>query len=325
MTLASQETILGTLPLRSPGPVFDPWQTWAHTRLGAVYEAAREIPFDDTSRFVFFSDCHRGDNSKVDAFAANEALYLNVLQHYYQRGFSYIEVGDGDELWKNVRFSQILHAHRRTFDLLHQFDTTGRLHIVLGNHDISGHQRHCLDKDGIIAEESLILRHVQTGQSLFIVHGHQADFKSDELYAVSRLMVRHIWRRLQLLGFSNLLNYLKDPRRHLDSHTDIEFPAWISQLFHAKKSIERRIISWIEANRQTVICGHTHRPMCAGYGKPPYFNTGSCVIPGTLTGLELQDGALTLVKWSAHPGAKPGQAIAVKRTPLAPSRKLCQI
>ena len=325
MTLASQETLIGTLALRSPGPVPDLWQTWAHTRLSAVYAAAREIPFDDTSRIVFFSDCHRGDNSKADAFAANEALYLNVLEQYYHRGFNYIEVGDGDELWKNGRFSQVLHAHRRTFDLLHQFDAEGRLHIVLGNHDILGHQRHRVNKDGIIAEEGLILRHMQTGQRLFVVHGHQADFKSDELCAVSRLMVRHVWRRLQLLGFNNFLNRLQDLKQNLNSRTVVELPTWISQLFQTKKSIERRIISWIAANRQTVICGHTHRPMCAGYGKPPYFNTGSCVLPGTLTGLELQDGTLTLVQWSARPDAKSGQTIAVKRATLAPSRKLCRI
>lgn len=325
MTLASQEKLVGSLALRSPGPMPDLWQARAYTRLSAVYATAREIPFDNTSRIVFFSDCHRGDNSKADAFAANEALYLTALKHYYHRGFNYIEVGDGDELWKNVRFSQVLHAHRRTFDMLHQFDAEGRLHIVLGNHDISGQQRHRVDKDGIIAEEGLILHHAQTGQRLFVVHGHQADFKSDELSAVSRLMVRHVWRRLQLLGFSNLQNHFQDLKWRLDSRTAVELLTWLSQLLHAKKQIERRIISWIAANRQTLICGHTHRPMFAGYGTPPYFNTGSCVIPGTLTGLELQDGALTLVQWSARPGAKAGQALEVKRAPLAPSRKLCQL
>ena len=32
-------------------------------RLTEVFESAHEIPFDDSGKFVFFSDIHRGDNS----------------------------------------------------------------------------------------------------------------------------------------------------------------------------------------------------------------------------------------------------------------------
>ena len=33
----------------------------------------------------------------------------------------------------------------------------------------------------------------------------------------------------------------------------------------------------------------------------PYFNTGSCVFPSYITGLELVDGALSLVGWRVEP------------------------
>ncbi|MGC1516255.1 MAG: serine/threonine protein phosphatase, partial [Maribacter sp.] len=32
-------------------------------RLSRAYKNAKTIPFDDHSKFILFSDCHRGDNS----------------------------------------------------------------------------------------------------------------------------------------------------------------------------------------------------------------------------------------------------------------------
>ncbi|MBN1262191.1 MAG: serine/threonine protein phosphatase, partial [Anaerolineae bacterium] len=70
------------------------------SRLSGVLASAPEIPFTDDDRFIFFSDCHRGDNSWADDSAHNQSLMFHALQHYYREGFTYIEVGDGDELWE---------------------------------------------------------------------------------------------------------------------------------------------------------------------------------------------------------------------------------
>ncbi len=312
MVITGREARLGTSPLQSPRLGLDIWRAWAHRRLTTVFEAARQVPFDDDSKIVFFSDCHRGDKGKTDAFARNEVLYHSVLDHYYEQGFTYIEVGDGDELWKNGRFSDILRAHGRTFDRLHRFNDRGRLHIVFGNHDIRGPRHSRVSKDGIPAEEGLILTHAKTGQRLFVVHGHQADFTSDGLYAVSRLAVRHVWRRLQLLSMETALRRLQGVVLKLVT-------PGASRII---EKIERRIIEWIQVNRQLVICGHTHRPMSSVYGAPPYFNTGSCVVPGVITGLEIQKGDIALVKWSGPAGEGADQKPAVRRELLAPPKTL---
>ena len=34
-----------------------------HERLTEVLASAPTVEFDDTSRYILFSDCHRGDNS----------------------------------------------------------------------------------------------------------------------------------------------------------------------------------------------------------------------------------------------------------------------
>jgi UDP-2,3-diacylglucosamine pyrophosphatase LpxH len=301
VTLAEGITA-GTFPQPYPTILRNGRRTFAHRRLSEVFEAAQSVPFDDSSRIVFFSDCHRGNNGRLDEFAKNADLFLHALTHYYQKGFTYIEVGDGDDIWKYRRFSDIWRAHRPVFDLLHAFDRQGRLHLIIGNHDISGGRHGQVEKDGIVAHEGLILRHARTDQRIFVVHGHQADFKSDQLYAVGRFLVRYVWRLLQLLGFKN--------------GTGGE-GATLKQ-----KKIDQRITEWVQTHRHIVICGHTHRPMYPAQGTPPYFNTGSCVIPGTITGLEVQNGEITPIRWSVRQETRSGEAPSVVREPMATPNKL---
>ena len=73
-------------------------------RLDKVFRNAFPVPFDDTSRFVFFSDVHRGDDSLSDEFGRNRHIYDHALDYYYNHGYTYVEVGDGDELWENAHY-----------------------------------------------------------------------------------------------------------------------------------------------------------------------------------------------------------------------------
>ncbi len=270
----------------------------AHHRLNAAFQTAPIVAFDDTTRLIFFSDCHRGDNSRLDAFSPNEALFLYALRHYYQEGFTYIEVGDGDELWKNRNFQAIRAAHGPVFDWLHRFDAQQRLHLLFGNHDITGPMRQEVDKDGMIARAGLILQHRRTRQQLFVTHGHQADMASDSLYRVSRLAVRRVWRRLQVWRIAPVASPHPQER--------------------APHPFERFLLSWAALHQMVLICGHTHRIAGAAYGETPYFNTGHCVTPGVITGLEIQNGEIGLVRWRATPeSASPYQ-----REGLSAPRKL---
>ena len=105
--------------------------------------------------------------------------------------------------------------------------------MTLGNHDIQRGRRDHVEKEGMVAREGLILRHARTGQRIFVVHGHQADFKSDCLYIASRFVVRHIWKRLQLLDVSGVTR----------------------RVGHSGKQgkIEQTIIGWVRAYQQIVI------------------------------------------------------------------------
>ena len=88
------------------------------SRLDRAYKNAKVVPFDDSSKFILFSDCHRGDNSFADDFANNRNIYFHALKHYYAEGFSYAEIGDGDELWENLSLVLKLETFRPEINIL---------------------------------------------------------------------------------------------------------------------------------------------------------------------------------------------------------------
>ena len=105
-------------------------------RISRAYRSAPRVSFNDDSKFILFSDCHRGDNSFADDFANNRNIYFHALKHYYHEGYTYCELGDGDELWENLEFKSIFEAHKNVFDLMAQFFSENRLYRLLGNHDM---------------------------------------------------------------------------------------------------------------------------------------------------------------------------------------------
>ncbi|MGD2164172.1 MAG: metallophosphoesterase family protein [Anaerolineae bacterium] len=296
MTSLMESILLDVFPLEQLVALRNILRRRAYRRMSQAFRAAKTIIFDDQSRLVFFSDLHRGDRSRSDAFAQNEGLFLQALRHYYRRGFTYVEVGDGDELWQNRQLSAVKQAHRSTFDLLHAFAAEKRLHLIFGNHDIQGVQRRRVKKDGLTAHEALVLEHATTEQKIFIVHGHQVDFKSDALHRVSRLIIRHIWRHIQNLGIRDVASTIGESRN--------------------RGTIRQRISEWIETHKRMVICGHTHTPRFATANETPYFNAGAGVFDGYITGLEIKNGEIALVKWLR---SEWGRA---ERWLLAPPRKL---
>jgi UDP-2,3-diacylglucosamine pyrophosphatase LpxH len=285
----------------------------AHRELSRAFETAYRVPFDHSSRIIFMSDCHRGDGGRADAFAVNEALYLHALTHYYRQGFTYVEVGDGDELWKYRRFGDVYRAHQRVFDLLHRFDEQGRLHLIVGNHDIAGDRHSKVEKNGLAVREAIVLEHVRTGQQVLVAHGHQADFTTDRSFATGQRVVRYVWRPLQSLGFGRTPIWAQD-----GFHPGPLERRIIRDVHTHKIRIERRILTWLKPRHQTVICGHTHRPSFAVPGAAAYYNAGCCLIPGQITGLEVRDDCIALVQWSAGP-------MHLERRLLAPPRELLHL
>lgn len=269
-----------------------------NNRLTKVYEASPIIPIDQHSKMVFMSDVHRGDNSMSDEFAHNQSIYYHALEYYDKHGYTYVEAGDGDELWEHKRFSIIREAHSDVFVQLAELYRKNRLIMLFGNHNIYLKNPHYVRKTmdhyqdmywdkvaplfpGIQVHEGVRFLLQPDNLELFVVHGHQGDLGNDQAWPFSMFMLRYFWRFMHIIGFRN--------------------PASPAKNKYKRHKIERNFSKWISERRILLICGHTHRPKFPQHGELPYLNTGCCIHPRGITGLELLDGRLMMVDWRVRP------------------------
>jgi predicted phosphodiesterase len=290
------------------------------SRLTNAYKKAKRISFDDNSKFIIFSDCHRGDNSFADDFANNRNIYFHALKHYYKEDFTYCELGDGDELWENITFKSIHETHKNVFDLMQLFYNEDRLFRIVGNHDmvylnedyVKKHLYSYFNKvtgsdeplfPGITFTEGIVLEHKDTGQEICMIHGHQADWWNYVAWKFNRFMVRALWRQLQIFGIGDPTSPAKNYRELI--------------------KVERKTKKWIIDNDNVfTITGHTHRPRFPEPGDIAYFNDGSCVHPRSITGLEIENGAISLIKW--HISTSENGTLQVMRILLEGPQKLIE-
>ncbi len=259
---------------------------------------------------IVMSDVHRGDGSGSDDFAHNSLVYKCALDYYLENGFTYVELGDGEELWENKTFDQIYITHTSIYDQLAKFhdpDPEKTRYIkIWGNHDF-----YWKDNQAALARLFPGIRVYEAAvfnEHILLWHGHQADPKCrGQGGAVSEFIVRRFWSAMQRCG-------VKDPTRAANN------PGRCN-------AIDRTLHYWANPNDQgirVIIAGHTHRPVyenlslterkylssdmgTPGIRKklrpdPTYYNTGSCVHPRCITGIEITSEhdkpKFTLIKWS---------------------------
>lgn len=263
--------------------------------LSKIFKESKDILIDDESKIVLISDCHRGNGSFADEFSRNQNSYFSALTYYYNKKYTYIEIGDGDELWENKNMNEIINQHKNVFKLLSKFYKEKRLYLIYGNHDIVKKDKKFVrenlyqyfnEREGIYVKlfenikvyQSLVLKHKYFNKRLFLIHGHQVDYWNCNLWRISRFLVRYAWRPLNNFGIND--------------------PTCAAKNYKKKTYIENKLTEWAKKENQMIIVGHNHRPSFPEGGDIPYFNTGSCVHPRCITAIEICDGSITLVKWS---------------------------
>ena len=106
------------------------------SRISKSFKHALVLPLAHESKYILFSDCHRGDGGAADNFQQNEFIYLAALRYYKCRGYTYLELGDGDELWESRSIEKIKEIHAHSFELLQKYSDEERLYVIYGNHDM---------------------------------------------------------------------------------------------------------------------------------------------------------------------------------------------
>lgn len=291
------------------------------------------IAFTPKDKFAILSDQHKGARDGADIFALSERNYLAALDHYYHHGFTYINLGDSEELWENT-FLTVKKHNKATFLKEKLFIEQERFIKIFGNHDLYwGNDPLAMASllqiygKAIRIYEGVVLQiTVKEKQlSIFMTHGHQGDAQSDGNW-FSKWFVSDIWGPLQ--------GYLS-----INPNT----PAFNNQM---KTDHNRIMYEWSsERKDMLLITGHTHQPVfrsltqlenlyislnaakeatdavktaelekkitalhLKGSTLPDfngyldtYFNTGCCCFDdGDITGIEIDGNRIRLIKWAYH-------------------------
>lgn len=244
--------------------------------LESIYLKSKVISIDKSSKIVIMSDCHRGDGNLEDNFSKNEVLFNGALKQYFKNGFTYIELGDGDELWEVDDIEKIISSHKSTYKLLDNFYKDDRLVMIFGNHDFEKSKSKKLYKKylhNLNIYESLVLDY--EGKKIFLLHGHQVSLLNTRFLKLTKFFVRHVWKYLERVG-------INDPTSAAVNNS-------IQNRTHNK------LVKFSKNAGVLLISGHTHKPSLKD--DVTYANTGSCVHPNGITALEIEYGHIMLVKW----------------------------
>lgn len=267
----------------------------ASKRIKKLYNESLKIPFDSSSKFIIMSDLHRGQGGNNDNFVKNRNIFLGAMEYYLNSGFTYIELGDGDELWENRKMENIIRENCDIFSLLSCFYRKNRFFMLSGNHDfvkikgkfkekyLNSYYNECMQRKSLlfpnlVVHEGLILKNKENKNEILLLHGHQGSILNDVLWPLARFLVRFLWKPLESIGVLS--------------------PSLAKGPTGKTEKTERTLSRISKEMRKMLICGHTHKMRFPKAKEGLYFNSGSGVSTGYITGIEIENLNISLVKWS---------------------------
>jgi len=291
------------------------------------------IPFEHHSgRFIIFSDQHKGGRNGADDFIMAENNYLTALDHYDKNGYTLICLGDCEELWENT-LGKVKDSYPKTFEAEKKFVEKKSFVKILGNHDLywgndpfAWWQLKKIYNEEIKVYEAVILSGIIGNRPfrIFCTHGHQGDAQSDGNW-FSKFFVASIWAPFQayLRINPNTAAYNTEKKT---LHNEIMYE-WSAQqkdtilitghthqpVFTSLTHIERLYKDFQKARLDNDLTAVStlekeirkrekeFSAVSVDYltMKPSYFNSGCCCfIDGDITGIEIADGDIRLIKWT---------------------------
>lgn len=308
------------------------------------------IPFDiTTGKFIIFSDQHKGRRNGADDFMLCEPNYLAALEYYHQNGYHLIALGDCEELWENTLMA-VKKEQKPSFEKEKLFIPQNAFIKIFGNHDLFWQNDplapfHIKDIYGfdVPIYEGVVLQTNIKGKTVRVMctHGHQGDAVSDGNW-FSKFFVSKIWAPLQsylkinpntpaydtnLKTLHNTIMYewsaqqqnliLVTGHTHqpvFESLTHIE--RLYRQLLFARQVRDESMIAALQKEIEKARFEHNNISEDYLHLKSGYFNCGCCCFDDSdITGIELSEGALRLVKWSMKKSPTP-ERIILEDAPL---------
>ncbi|MGZ3753725.1 MAG: metallophosphoesterase [Mucilaginibacter sp.] len=309
------------------------------------------VPFDaQRDKFVILSDQHKGARDGADIFAKAARNYLAALDHYNEQGFIYINLGDSEELWENL-ITTIKRHNKSTFEKERLFLNRNAFVKIFGNHDLYWDNDPLANLtlkqiygsevkiyEGIILQTTVNNKPIE----IYMTHGHQGDRQSDGNW-FSKWFVSIVWAPFQaylrinpntpanndtLKTRHNEMMYEWSSKRKnmilITGHTHqpvfrslTELEALYEKLGIAKTQGNQAGIKQISAKiTQLHLRDDAKEPSFKGY-LDTYFNSGCCCFDdGDITGIELEDGFIRLIKWR-YTGKKTSERMILQECRLA--------
>lgn len=300
------------------------------------------ISFKASQRFVIFSDQHKGVKDGADVFFLAEKNYIAALDYYNGQNYFYINLGDSEELWEN-NLASVCKNNTLSFEAEKRFLNRNAFFKIFGNHDLYWGNDLLADLNlkeiygtPLAVFEGCILQTEISGQNLniFITHGHQGDLQSDGNW-FSKWFISNIWASLQAYLQINVNtpannDQLKTLHNSIMSdwsakqkntllitgHTHqpvfkslTHLESLYHQLWQAKAANNSKNITYLEQQINLRIIKGDPEPDFTTY-QPFYFNTGCCCFAdGDITGIEIADEKIRLVRWKYSTANVPERTI----------------
>jgi predicted phosphodiesterase len=299
--------------------------TGNHDKKGLV------LPFDaHQDKFIILSDQHKGARDGADVFALAEKNYMVALNYYHKNHFFYINLGDSEELWENLLITVKRH-NKATFEMEKKFLKRKAFIKIFGNHDLywdndplATFNLKKIYGQALPIYEGVVLKTTVNKKSLeiYMTHGHQGDLQSDGNW-FSKWFVSDIWGPFQaylrinpntpanndqLKTAHNRMMYEWSSKRKnmllITGHTHqpvfksvTHLEKLYEELEAAKKTKSKSKIDELQKQIKSRENKGDRMPDFNGY-LDTYFNSGCCCFDdGDITGIELADGYIRLIKW----------------------------
>ena len=304
----------------------------------------------ETSRFIIFSDHHKGARDLADDFRLAEKNYLKALDHYYENGYTLICLGDCEELWENEP-KTLIQPNCDVFESELRFLNADRYYRMFGNHDLEWNYdlprnlflRPVLGPKLKVCEGLILnMKYNGKGYSIFLTHGHQGDKRSDG-NAFSKWVVAAIWTPIQRFLEINI-DTISESIELVDKHNIIMYQWSATQqnmvfisghthkpVFASMDHVERlthqieeataegneKAIASLQAELDKRKAEYAGKQFLKTMVTPSYFNTGCCCFfDGDITGIEIAEGEIRLIKWEEGEDGTPTHRV-LERSPLA--------
>ncbi len=293
---------------------------------------AKRIAFaPERDKFVIVSDAHKWDRGETDFFNLVEPIYLQALDHYDRNGFTLVLLGDIEEGAADL-FRHVLGKYPNTFARERRF-LPDRYVRIYGNHDHDWKNDETRRKlEAVMGAPIPVHPALCIGERIFVVHGHEGDLFSDELHDFSKIMLR-LFKRIAEKITGKKPSTAENSRRRcrrasllyewgrankkivIAGHTHLAYFASVSitrmlsdriRAFETARRVQVRADmaaaqdQYIAAARRSMEAQdrfYKLRESLPDRSLPLYFNSGCCKYSNGLTGIEIENGAISLVRW----------------------------